>query len=375
VFEVVRVRITIASFLLFMGMAAGCHDTTTAPPGPSGTISTIMGTGLPGFTGDGDLPEVTALYYPLDLAYDAENRLLVIDWNNLRLRRVDHDGRVRTIVGTGQEPDTFVVNGTPALETALHHAFSMTLDSSGQIFLAGNHVPLIWKVDTDMRVWVVAGDDTVGYRGDGGPALEARLDSPCGVAVAPGGFPVYIADTANHSIRRLDADSTIHAVAGNGTAGYAGDGGPASQALFRGPFRVRLDPQTGNLIITDTGNHCIRRIDTSGKIETIVGTGTAGYSGDGGPATKARLNSPYDARVGPDGRLYIADTYNHCIRCVDAAGVITTVAGNGTAGFSGDGGPANEAQLSHPFAMVIDPDGNLLIADTYNSRIRRVEHP
>ena len=366
----------IIPFVLLIWFVVGCKDEVTTPhPGPSGTISTIMGTGLPGFTGDGDLPEATALYYPLDIAFDTENRLVVIDWNNLRLRRVDHDGRVRTILGTGQEADTFVVNGTPALETPLHHAFSLALDSSGEIFLAGNHVPLIWKIDTDMRVWVVAGNDHEGYAGDGGPALDAEMNSPSGVAVAPGGFPIYIADTANHSIRRVDADSTIHAVGGNGTAGYAGDGGPASQALFRGPFRVRLEGQTGNLLVTDTGNHCIRRIDASGKIETIAGTGTAGYTGDGGPATKARLSSPYDARMGPDGRLYIADTYNHCIRCVDATGVITTVAGNGTAGFSGDGGPANEARLSHPFAMTFDPDGNLLIADTYNSVIRRVEHP
>jgi sugar lactone lactonase YvrE len=231
------------------------------------------------------------------------------------------------------------------------------------------------KVDVDMRVWVAAGESTTGYAGDGGPAATALLNSPSGVAVAEPGFPIYIADTANHSIRRVDADSTIHTIAGNGTPGYAGDGGPASQALFRGPFRVRLDPRNGNLIVTDTGNHCIRRIDASGNIATIAGKGTAGYTGDGGQATKATLNSPYDARIGPDGSLYIADTYNHCIRAVDATGVITTVAGNGIRGFQGDGGPATQAELDHPFAMDFDPDGNLIVADTYNSRIRRVEHP
>jgi NHL repeat-containing protein len=361
-----------ALILLFM---LGCNDSTTAPPTPAGTISTIMGTGLPGFTGDGDVPAQTALYNPIDLAYDPENRLVVIDWSNLRVRRVDHDGLVRTIVGTGQEDDRFVVNGTPALETPIHHAFSIALDGAGQIFLAASHIPAVMKVDVDLRVWVAAGESTAGYAGDGGPAVNALLDSPSGVSVAEEGFPVYIADTANHCIRRVDAAGVIETIAGNGTAGYSGDGGTAKNALLRGPFRVRLDREHGDLYISDTGNHRIRRIDAAGVITTVAGTGTQGYDGDGGPATLAKLNSPYDARMGPDGRLYIADTYNHRLRCVNANGVITTVAGNGTAGYQGDGGPADKAELSHPFALTIDPDGNLIVADTYNSRIRRVEHP
>jgi len=366
------------SFLCVSLIALGCHDeesATTFPKGGAGSICTYMGTGLQGFTGDGAPPESTALYNPIDLTFDGEDRLLVIDWSNLRLRRVDHDGRVRTIVGTGGEETETIVNGAPALETPLHHSFSMALDSVGDIFLAANHLHLVMRVDTDMRVWVAAGKTTFGYAGDGGPALDALLDTPSGVAVGASGFPIYIADTANDCIRRVDANGIIETIAGNGMPGYAGDGGPATNALLNGPFRVRLDAASGDLYIADTGNHCVRRIDVTGVITTVAGTGTAGFAGDGGPATQAELNSPYDARLGADGRLYIADTYNNRIRRVDEAGVITTLAGTGTPGFSGNGGPAKEAQLSHPFAVVLDRDGNLLVADTYNSVIRRVEHP
>ena len=368
------VRALIALLLL---VVVGCQsdDVATCPTGGTGSICTVMGTGLSGFTGDGDVPSKTAIYYPTDLAYDGEGRLLVIDWSNLRLRRVDHDGRVRTILGTGREDTDTLAIGAPALETPLHHAFSLALDGAGQIFLAASHLPVIMRVDVDMRVWVAAGQTTPGYSGDGGPAQDARLDTPSGVAVAESGVPLYIADTANHCIRRVDAGGTIETIAGNGTPGYSGDGGPAKDARLNAPFRVHLDAQSGDLYICDTGNHCVRRIDVSGVITTLAGTGTPGFGGDGGLANQAALDSPYDARVGPDGELYIADTYNNRVRRVDAEGVITTLAGTGVAGYKGDGGPAGRADLSHPFALVFDPAGNLLVADTYNSVIRRVEHP
>lgn len=372
-----RVRTAIGLSILLYLIAVGCQDedAATCPKGAAGSICTFMGTGLQGFTGDGAAPESTALYNPIDLAFDTEGRFLVIDWSNLRLRRVDHDGRVRTILGTGGEDTDTLVNGAPALETPLHHAFSMALDDAGQMFLAANHLPQVMRVDVDMRVWVAAGKSTAGYAGDGGPALDALLDSPSGVAVAEQGFPIYIADTANDCIRRVDAGGTIETIAGNGTPGYGGDGGPAKDALLNAPFRVRIDARNGDIYVSDTGNHRVRRIDATGIITTVAGTGSAGYGGDGGPATGADLNSPYDARMGLDGRLYIADTYNNRVRRVDAAGVITTVAGTGTPGYKGDGGPAARAQLSHPFAIVLDPDGNLFVSDTYNSVIRRVERP
>ena len=372
-----RVKTAICVSVLLCLTALGCqdNDAPTCPQGPAGSISTFMGTGLQGFTGDGAVPGSTALYNPIDLAYDGEGRLLVIDWSNLRLRRLDHDGRVRTILGTGFEDTDTLVNGAPALLTPLHHSFSLALDGAGEIFLAANHLPQVMRVDVDMRVWVAAGKSTAGYAGDGGPAVDALLDTPSGVAVAEQGFPIYIADTANDCIRRVDAAGTIETIAGNGTPGYGGDGGPARNALLNGPFRVRLDPRNGDLYISDTGNHRVRRIDASGVITTVAGTGSASYGGDGGPATLAELNSPYDARMGSNGCLYIADTYNNRIRRVDAAGGITTVAGTGTPGYTGDGGPAQRAQLSHPFAIVLDPGGNLFIADTYNSVIRRVGHP
>jgi DNA-binding beta-propeller fold protein YncE len=308
------------------------------------------------------------------LEFDAEARLLVLDWNNFRVRRLDHDGRVRTILGTGFEPDEYL-NGTAALETPLHHTFSMSYDGAGNLYLAGNHAPVVLRMEPDDSVWTAAGTSSPGYGGDGGPALLASLETPCGVAVAQSGYPVYVADTGNHCIRAIDAQGIIRTIAGDGQIGSLGDGGPATQARLHSPYRVHLDESTGDLYVADVENHRIRRIDTSGIITTVAGNGTAGYSGDGGPATEASLYSPLDARIGPDGALYIADTRNNRIRRVDAAGVITTVVGTGTEGAPKDAltsGPALSVNLDHPAALAFDPDGNLYIADTYASVVRRV---
>jgi DNA-binding beta-propeller fold protein YncE len=334
----------------------------------------MMGTGDWGFGGEGELPENVILYWPIDLSFDSEGRLLVLDWNNVRVRRLDHDGRVRTILGTGTESNE-PINGTPALETPLHHAFSMSFDETSRLYLAANHVPAVIRMDANALVWTVAGVGNPGYGGDGGPALDAFLNTPCGVAVAQGGYPVYIADTANHCIRTIDAAGTITTIAGNGSAGFGGDGGPATAAQLSGPIRIRSDHATGNLYITDQGNHRIRRIDSSGVITTVAGGASAGYSGDGIPAAGALLNSPLDARIGPDGLLYIADTDNHRIRRVGGAGVITTVVGSGYEGTrldALDSGPALEQNLRKPSALAFDAEGILYIADTYNSVVRRV---
>jgi sugar lactone lactonase YvrE len=362
-----------AGLLAAFGLLAGCSDSPTRSSvdcTASGNICTAMGTGQRAYAGEGDVPSKVSLYYPIDVLFDPEGRLLVLDWNNLRIRRLDQDGKVRTIMGTGFEDN--IIEGTPAIDTPLHHAFSVTFDGAGNYYVAGNHVPKIIRVDTEGIVHIVAGLDTPGDGGDGGPALLASLDSPCGVAVAPAGFPIWLADTNNHRIRVVGSDGMIHTLAGNGAPGYSGDGGPSERATLRRPYRVRLDAGTGSLYVSDTENHAIRRIDASGVITTVAGTGEAGFSGDGGPAAQAQLTLPYDAAIGPDGALYIADGGNHRIRRVDAEGVIRTIAGKGSAGFSGDGGSAMEAELDHPLAFAFDATGGLWIADSYNSRIRKI---
>ncbi len=371
-----RIAWTFCALVLLL--APGCGGDDDSDPiencDSPNMVCTIMGNGEWAFAGEGATPLEVSLYWPIDLAVDSEDRLLVLDWNNFRVRRLDHDGIVRTILGTGVESEA-IVNGVPALQTALHHTFSMSFDDGGRLFLAGNHVPVVIRMDTDTLVWTIAGVAQPGYEGDDGPAVDAQLNTPCGVAVAPGGSPIYVADTANHCIRSIDAQGVITTIAGDGQPGANGDGGPAAQARLSTPMRIRVDAATGDLYIADQGNHKIRKIDGTGMITTVAGGDSAGYSGDGGPAAGAKLNAPLDARVGPDGALYIADTNNHRIRRVSSAGIISTVVGSGFEGTrldAMDSGPPASINLRGPSVVAFDALGNLYIGDTYNSVVRRV---
>jgi DNA-binding beta-propeller fold protein YncE len=330
-----------------------------------------MGTGQRA-RGDNEKPPLeTALYFPTDITFDAQGRLIVLDYNNFYVRRLDSDGLVRWILGTGYED--YIEDGSTALETPLHHAYSFAYDASGRLYVAGNHVSQIFRLDTDDRVWVVAGTAVEGYTGDGGDALDAEMYYPCGVAVGASGFPIFVADTYNDVIRVIDETGTIRPLAGDGTPGYSGDGGPAVNAQLSRPYRVRYDEAAGDLYIADRANHAIRKVDAQGVITTVAGTGSAGYSGDGGPAAQAMLSQPLDCRIGPDGALYIADAANNRIRRVDlSSGIITTVVGTGVEGNSGDGGPALDAELHFPTAVCFDSDDNMWISDSYNSTIRKI---
>ncbi|HYT40610.1 MAG TPA: DNRLRE domain-containing protein [Acidimicrobiia bacterium] len=214
---------------------------------------------------------------------------------------------------------------------------------------------------------------SAGFSGDGGPATAAALRAPRTMAADAAGN-VYIVDTENHRVRKVDTHGIITTIAGTGSAGYGGDGGPAASARLNTPHGIGSDP-AGNVYVADPQNQRIRRIDAAtGIITTVAGTGSAGFSGDGGPATSARLNYPKGTEIAPDGNLYIADNNNHRVRRVDlGTGVITTVAGTGTAGFSGDGGPATDARLDEPRNIAFDSAGRLYIVDQNNGRIRRVD--
>lgn len=214
---------------------------------------------------------------------------------------------------------------------------------------------------------------SAGFGGDGGPATAARLRLPRTMAADAAGN-VYIVDTYNHRIRRVSTDGIITTIGGTGSAGYSGDGGPATSARFDTPHGIAADA-AGNVYVADAPNQRIRRIDAAtGIVTTVAGTGNSGFSGDGGPATAAQLRYPKGVEIGPDGSLYIADNNNHRVRRVDlSTGVITTVAGTGSKGFSGDGGPATAARLSEPRNIAFDAQGRLYIVDQNNRRIRRVE--
>ena len=245
------------------------------------------------------------------------------------------------------------------------------MDGAGNLYISDQSNQRIRKVTAATGIiTTVAGNGTAGYSGDGGPATSAELNFPAGVAVDSAGN-LYIADYNNSVIRKVHTSGIMTTVAGNGTGGYSGDSGPATSAELYLPIGVAVDG-AGNLYIADTGNQHIRKVDASGIITTVAGNGTAGYSGDGGLAISAQLDRPTSAAVDSAGNLYIADTGNQRIRKVNASGIITTVAGNGTNGYSGDSGPATIAELYNPVGVAVDGAGNLYIADLSNQRIREV---
>jgi sugar lactone lactonase YvrE len=251
------------------------------------------------------------------------------------------------------------------------------VDQKGNVFFTDQNIVLRLDATTGV-LSLVAGNGIAGYSGDGGPAANAEFNGATGVAL-DSAANVYFADTGNNRIREV-SNGLITTVAGNGTAGFSGDGGPAINAELSAPMGVALD-SAGNLYIADSGNQRIRKV-SNGVITTVAGNGTlvsnngpgtGGYSGDGGPAISAELNNPTGIALDSAANLYIADTLNQRIREV-SSGVINTVAGNGTAGFSGDGGPATSAQLKGPVGVAVDSAGNIYIADSGNERIRKVSN-
>ena len=341
----------------------------------SGQLTVVAGSGTPGFSGDGGPATATGLSFPSGVALDAAGNLFIADRDSQRIRRVDAaTGIVTTVAGNGSVG--FSGDGGPATTTSLFFPSGVALDTAGNLFIADQSNQRIRRVDGATGIiTTVAGNGGFGFSGDGGSATATSLFFPSGVAVDAAGN-LLIADTNNARIRRVDgATGIISTVAGNGAFGFIGDGGPATAASLNFPSRVALDA-AGNLLIADTSNHRIRRVDgATGIITTVAGSGFANrFSGDGGPATGASLNAPSGVALDAAGNLFLSDRNNQRIRRVDAAsGIITTVAGNGIAGFGGDGGPATSASLNAPSGVALDAAGNLLIVDTNNARIRRVD--
>ena len=336
-------------------------------------IETVAGDGTEGYGGDGGAATAAQLDWPAGVALDGAGNLYIADVDNNRIRKVDAAGVISTVAGDGRPG--YSGDGGAATGRRLHWPRGVALDGAGNLYIAdlGNHC--IRKVDAAGVITTVAGDGPRrGFGGDGGPAVAARLNAPTGVA--PDGLGnLYISDHFNNRIRKVDAAGVITTVAGDGRRGAGGDGGPAVEAQLDRPTGVAVDG-AGNLYIADADNNRIRKVDAAGVITTVAGDGIPwipGYSGDGGAAVAAQLNYPAGVALDAAGNLYIADRLNQRIRKVDAGDVITTVAGTGTFGYSGDGGAAVAAQLRSPWGVAVDAAGNLYIADTLNHRIRRVE--
>ena len=331
-------------------------------------ITTIAGNGIASASGDGGLAVEATLNTPASIAIDAAGNVYVADAFNHRIRRIAPDGVITTLAGTGEagaEGD-----GGPARNAQLRVPMGVAVDGAGALYIADTYNHRIRRVTPDGIISTIAGTGESGFGGDGGPGTAALLAYPTGIAVANDGA-LYIADTRNHRVRRLAADGTISTVAGTGAAGFSGDGGPAALARLNNPRGVAAAPD-GALYIVDRENRRIRMVDADGNITTVAGTGSSGYNGDRGPATQAALRAPYGVATDHQGNLYIADTFNHRVRKVTPAGSIDTVAGSDRFGFSGDGWAAGFATLHYPLGVAVDIAGNLYVADSFNHRIRKV---
>ena len=356
---------------LYLG--TGERQSAVGSPTPT-TITTVAGNGsaaVPWLSGDGGLATETGLTFPYGIDLGPDGSLYIADAGIPRIRRVRPDGIITTVAGDGSSG--FSGDGGPATQAKLSGPADVALAPDDSLYIADTNNNRVRRAGPDGIITTVAGDGSPGYSGDGGPATAAKLSRPSGVAVGPDGS-LYIADTDNNRIRRMGLDGIITTVAGDGHPGYTtaspqGDGAPATKAVVGAPWEVAVGPE-GSLYIADTYNSSIRRVGPDGIITTVAGK-TPGFSGDGGLATAAALRDPRGVAVGPEGSLYIADTSNLRMRRVESDGFITTVAGNGTPGFSGDGGPPTAAGLSLVFRIALGPDGSWYIADG-NSRIRRV---
>ena len=351
-----------------------------AAPAPTGTavsaaavgsaldITTVAGDGEVAFRGDGGPAVSAALGRPRGMAFDGKGNLFLADADNHRIRRVSPGGTVTTVAGTGVAG--FGGDGGPATAAQLSSPFAVAVDPSGNLIIADSSNHRVRRVDASGTIMTIAGTGVAGFSGDGGPATAAELNLPRGLGVDPTGN-IVIADSNNNRVRRVDASGMIATVAGTGPAAFGGDGGPATSAQLSFPRSIAFD-RAGAMLVVDTHNNRVRKIDGPGTITTIAGDGVVGFGGDGGPATAAHLSDPYGVAVGPRGDIFIADAENARVRQVTPGGTIATAAGDGTEGFSGDGGPATLAQLHYPIAVAVDSSGTLFFADRDNSRVRRV---
>jgi streptogramin lyase len=342
-------------------------------------ITTIAGNGGSGYTGDDGPATAAELHKPNGVLVDVSGNIYIADTDNDVIRMVDATTQfIYTIAGTGS--GGYSGDDVPATSTSLHKPRGLWLDASGNILIADadNHrARLVYDDGGTLMITTVAGDGSSGYSGDDGQATSASLRKPHGVCIYEALPPAYlaIADPSNHRIREVNLNTgIITKVAGTLWSGYNGDNIDATSARLYYPFGVHVD-SSHNTYIADTYNHRIRKVDgKTGIITTVAGYGSKGFSGDGGPATSARLRYPFNLYLDTVGNIYIMDTYNYRIRKVDAATkIITTVVGNGAAKFTGDGGLATDASIRKAYDVAVDNAGNLFIADTHNHVIRKVD--
>ena len=336
-------------------------------------ITTAVGTGEKGFAGDGGAAKAALLNGPFDVAFDAAGNLYFSDTFNNRIRRVDaRSGVISTIAGNGEKG--YSGDGGPATAASLNEPYGIVLDRAGNIFLADRLNRRVRRIDAASGIiTTLAGTGDAAYSGDGGPAAAAGLAEPNGLAFDVTQRHLYITDVADNRVRVVDLSAaTIATFAGTGAAEHSGDGGKATAAGTFGARAVKVGAD-GTVYILERQGSSLRAVDPkTGVITTIAGTTARGYSGDGGPALAAVFDAPKEMAIDRDGSLLIVDTENHAIRRIDRrTGIVSAVAG-GHQGSGGDGGPATEAGLDRPHGAVVGPDGAIYIGDTNNHRVRKV---
>jgi hypothetical protein len=340
---------------------------TTAPAAVAGAITTVAGTGVGGFSGDGGPAIRAQIDNPSGIEPLPDGGFLFADLNNNTVRRVSATGTITTVAGNGVPG--FSGDGGAATAAKLNFPTDVEPTPDGGFLIADGNNFRIRRVSAGGTITTIAGRGSEDAPfGDGGPATAAAF-YPAYVVLNRNGY--LISDTANNQVREVLADGTIRTVAGKGRGSYGGDGGPATAAGLDAPGGIAPTPD-GGFLVADTANQRIRRVSATGTITTVAGTGKRGFSGDGGPATRSRLNDPYSVSLTANGGFLIADQLNSRIRRVSADGTIRTLAGNGIADTFGDGGPPTLAALFGPLDVASTPDGGFLIADSDNNLVRKV---
>jgi DNA-binding beta-propeller fold protein YncE len=342
-------------------------------PSQSWIITTAVGTGERGFAGDGGRAERALLNGPFDVGFDKDGNLYFSDTFNHRIRRVDaRTGIITTCAGSGAAG--YAGDGGPATSARLNEPYGIAVDQSANVYIADRHNHCVRKLDSASGVITTfAGNGAAGFGGDGGPASRAGMVEPNGLALDAAQRRLYIADVADHRVRVVDLTTgTISTFAGTGEARHNGDGGPADRAGVFGARAVKVAAD-GTVYILERQGSTLRAVDPrTGIITTIAGTGARGYGGDGGSARDAVFDAPKEFALDPGGDILIVDTENHAIRRIYAApGIVETIAGGRKSG-AGDGGPATAAGLGRPHGAVVGPDGAIYIGDTENHRIRKL---
>ena len=343
---------------------------------PNGVINTLAGTGFPGYSGDGGPANQAEMFLPTDVAADRSGNVYVADLGSSRIREVSN-GIINTIAGS--DSGTTPTPGQAAISIRFNGPTGVAVDTAGNVYFAEGTIGSGSELTTgDFRVWQVsqqianaaAGNGLESYAGDGGLASFALMNMPTAEAIDSAGN-LYFADTGNHRVRQISRAGNIVTVAGTGSPGFSGDGGPATSAQLDEPMGVAVDG-TGNLYIADSANNRIRVVNPAGMIYTMAGNGNAAFEGDEGPAVQASLHAPEGLAVDSTGTVYVADTLSLRVRYITTDGVIHTLAGSGVAGYSGDGGQGAAANVDQPTSVAVDQAGNVYFTDAGNGLVRKV---